>query len=186
MKKNLSRNNSMKALRGILRMNQRQFARLLGVSVDTIGSIETGRIALTRKMNRKISEATAATLLNLWGLNNYGTLVPDGTVYKRCPAPQVLYTKEDWQSWSKRKTAQSVEEDLAWIVPMIRAIFHQAASSPKTKNRIPALKISLLEWFEDSCIHFQLSPFWNRHPSKSQPSPPSSPSNKPGHRKTLP
>ena len=51
----------LKKLRYVLGKSQEQFAAMIGVSVDTIRSIETGRARLTEKVDTKIRLATGAT-----------------------------------------------------------------------------------------------------------------------------
>ena len=58
-------NKSMQNLRAILGKTQKEFAALIGVSIETIRSIEMGRLPVSEKTDLLIRAATGASLHKL-------------------------------------------------------------------------------------------------------------------------
>jgi DNA-binding XRE family transcriptional regulator len=159
-----SPNRTVAKLRNIIGKTQEQFALMLGVSKDTIVSVENGRNRLTPGLAYRIHVATGVNQLNL--LENTGEVwTGDRDRFGRGIKP---YTKEDFERW--RKSVYGPDPD----DPAAReraAEFHFDATKErievllvaatrqgiKGKDRFPAVMQSLEEWLNYVYCEFNLA-----------------------------
>lgn len=161
-------NKSLKNLREILGMSQERFAAEIGVSPDSIDSIEIGRMALTPKMARRITVATGAqlgTTKYVWpSMRASWHPFTDGTVrsgWRNKEHPSNAYTIETFKyHQTKFQTSpKAAEEQLAEIVEQgLRPLFIAASKPSKgAKYRLPALVLELEDWIQEAEAKFKLS-----------------------------
>ena len=84
-----SPNKTVKQLRKILGKSQRDFAAMLGVSVDLIKSVECGRAALADKLIMRIAFSTGAMVAK-------GVMVKGRFVWKPLPDGRVMSHGGSW------------------------------------------------------------------------------------------
>jgi transcriptional regulator with XRE-family HTH domain len=133
-------------LRKIIGKSQSQFAAMLGVSKDTIISVENGRNQLSRNLVKRIEIATGAEL-------------SDGKL--ESPFSQADYTRNDFNRWREKYGQTSEDAALKQLKEMqmwLKVIFLAAAKSGRTGNRdrLPALSLSLVEWLDEARQKFNL------------------------------
>ena len=134
-------------LRHIIGKSQAQFAVMVGVSKDTIISVENGRIKkLSKNLVKRIEIATGANL-------------QEGKL--ESPFKVANYTSEDFKRWRDKygqsnKTAalKQFEEMKTWL----KIVFLAAAKSGRAGNRgrLPAVCLSFAEWLDETRDHFKL------------------------------
>jgi DNA-binding XRE family transcriptional regulator len=127
-------NRTITRLRKIIEKTQEQFALMLGVSKDTIVSVENGRNRLTPRLAKRIYIATGALPSSLEA-NTGEVLAQDHTTR----GPVMPYTKDYFDHW--RKIAMGVVGD----DPVSR---DKAAESmfDLTKDRIEVLLVAATRW----------------------------------------
>ena len=157
-------NRTVAKLRDILDKTQEQFAVMLGVSKDTIVSVENGRNRLTRALVSRIHVATGADPASL--LENAGNVMftgTDGSRREKCE-----YTKESFTAWRKdvfcpnaddpagrKRTAQFFFDQIKGRLEVLLI----AATRPGRKNRdrFPAVIQSLEQWINFVYEDFELA-----------------------------
>jgi len=133
-------------LRKTIGKSQSQFAAMLGVSKDTIISVENCRNQLSRNLAKRIQIATGADL-------HEGKL--------ESPFSQADYTRADFDRW-REKYGQSTEtaalEQFKEMQTWLKVIFLAAAKSGRAGNRdrLPTLSLSLAEWLNENREKFNL------------------------------
>src|ERR1039458_943391 len=145
-------NKTVAKLREILGKTQAQFAVMLGVSRDTIVSVENGRNRLRPGLAYRIHIATGVNQVNL--LENTGVLMTgDQDPYGRGISE---YTRESFEEWrnnvfyegddpaGRKKTAQYFFDHLKGRIEVLLI----AATRPglKGRDRFPAVMQSLEGW----------------------------------------
>jgi len=156
-------NKSVANLRNIIGKTQEQFSVMLGVSKDTIVSIENGRNRLTEQQAWRIYAATGASLTEL--ARGSGAVKIGGS--EPYPRRSKDYTADFFNKWRKdfleladdsyearERAALKFFDDMKdWI-----EILFVAAMLPghKGKDRFPALLHSLDEWIDSTYKGFQL------------------------------
>jgi transcriptional regulator with XRE-family HTH domain len=155
-------NRSVATLRKIIGKTQEQFAVMLGVSKDTIVSVENGRNRLSEPLAWRIYAATGANLGDLSeGSGRVGT---GGNIFEPGSKEYTLDFFNKWRTEFIEETDSSYEareraalkffDDLKdWI-----EVLFVAAMLPghKGKDRFPALMHSLDEWIDTAFEEFQL------------------------------
>lgn len=118
MQTNVTKNESVPRLRGIIGASQAQFARLIGVTVDAVKNWEGGRNGLSPQIGMRIEIATGANSKDLIG--------GDGRLRVSCIAKQAWllkgrpkrhdwnFTKPDYKDWTKR-TGRPSEESIPYL-----------------------------------------------------------------------
>jgi transcriptional regulator with XRE-family HTH domain len=156
-------NKTVAKLRKLIGKTQEQFAVMLGVSKDTIVSVENGRNRLTPGLAYRIHVATGVNQLNL--LENTGILMTgDQDTYGRGISE---YTRECFEKWRKdvfdagddpagrKKTAQYFFDHLKERIEVLLI----AATRPgmKGRDRFPAVMQSLENWINTVYYEFELA-----------------------------
>ena len=130
-------------LREIIGKSQTQFAAMIGVSPDTIISVENARNGLSRKLATKIQIATGA---DLW---------------QETPRTRLNYTLEEFKRWRDKYSPSNETAALKQFEEMkhcLKVVFLAAAKSGLAGNRdrLPAVCLSFREWLTDTRQHFKL------------------------------
>ena len=133
-------------LRRIIGKSQSQFAVMLGVSKDTIISVENARNDLSRNLAKRIAIATGADLIQS---------------KLESPFSRAPYTRADFDRWRKKYSQSTEAQALQQFKEMqtwLKVIFLAAAKSGRAGNRdrLPALSLSLAEWLDQAREQFQL------------------------------
>lgn len=170
----------IKTLRSIMGWSQVNFANNIGVSVQAIASLETGRIPITEKMMRKIRVATGAEFDGIGISFRYTpNPSPDYLPQKSKPQPALTrsgkvyflwhgtdtgprqeYRKEHFTEHRKRMGYDDLGPDKIAdsFCAEIRRMFRAAAqNNGKLRHRLPALAGSLMDWMEDANVDFSLN-----------------------------
>ena len=145
-------NEALKALRKIIGRSQVEFAALIGASKDTVVSWEIGRNKLSSRFAKRIYMATVANPTILCR--------GKGALLNSQGGP---YTKGDFDGWTSGGVGESSEReaqryfdacsDALWLL-------FSAAAMPgagKIKNRLPAVRLSFVEWLEGARQEFKLA-----------------------------
>lgn len=150
MRKTSKRNLTLPKLREVLGVTQSEFAALVGISLDTIKSIESGRQRLSDKLAHRIVLVTGVHALSL--LDNSGVLLN---------SQEDRYTRQDYDFW--RETINPSSESVARqkfkeIKDWIEVVFLAAAKPRnKLKNRLPSVYTSLVNWLDETRTTFKLA-----------------------------
>ena len=108
-------NHPVAAVRGYLKLSQKQFAELIDRSASTVQSIELGRLPLSLNLAARISDRTG--VLMSWLMS--------GDVSKPIPAAEstgyrfVEYTKEHFDLCQSRKMKIADEEHIEMILKLL-------------------------------------------------------------------
>ena len=153
-------------------MSQSEFAGIIGVSPETIGSIEIGRIRLTEKMMRKIRAATGAEFRSRGGFKFSTNPQPPSKLdeVKSDPKGGVYFGNQDEPSFPPYAKEHFIEHRKRFgydksgpdtilndITPSLRLLFRAAAKNDgKVRHRLPALTRALWDWMEDANANFNL------------------------------
>ena len=146
MKPDMKQGRMVTQLRKIIGKSQSQFAAMLGVSKDTIISVENGRNQLSKSLAGKILISTGVSFTdNIWhkGLEDY--------------------TKTDFDEFRK-EFYSPYNETISGRLSEVQSgvgIALRAAAKPGVagvKDRLPAVYFSLLEWLKDIRKNFKLGP----------------------------
>jgi DNA-binding XRE family transcriptional regulator len=133
-------------LRKIINKSQVQFAAMIGVSKHTVISVENGRNQLTRKLARRIHEATGADLMSD---------DPDNLGWNRkYTAAEFNLWREKWYPSNEASARKRFDEMKKWL----KIVFLAAARSGLAGNRdrLPAVSLSFIEWLEETREKFKL------------------------------
>lgn len=176
-------NESLKRLRLILgfgrQISQNRFAEMVGVSLDTIRSVECGRLELSPTLERKIALATGARLHPggaVYNPNNNPEYkrqwrpFTDGTIrsaYVNAEHPGRDYTFETFRYHCRRfaSTPEAARKELDGILPAIESLFMSAARPTSAaagapaemcRNRLPNLAAALWDWISETSSAFGL------------------------------
>jgi transcriptional regulator with XRE-family HTH domain len=154
-KRKKTRNESLVRLRDIIGMTQREFALLVGISLDLVKGIESGRNKLSRIALQRIFMATGVDRASLDegdGMLLYLTRVEE-------------YTKEHFDDWNCRmfpSNKATVWEEFESIVAPHMLLLMLAATRQsklkKVKDRLPALLTSWSDWEREALDNFDLEP----------------------------
>jgi transcriptional regulator with XRE-family HTH domain len=145
-------NLSLVRLREIIGRTQAEFAAMIGVSVDTIKSLETGRLALSPRLAGAIRLATGADVGDLH--RGDGRLTDCGAEYQR----------KHFDLWRTHYFPSSERQAKEWldriVLPHMRLLFLAASKSgrAKLKDRLPGLLLSWQRWEQDAVASFRLEP----------------------------
>lgn len=149
--KNIRWAQSLKNLRKTIGKSQQDFAELIGVSLDLIKSVESGRAPVTRKLATKIQVATAAVIgESRIGANGFGEFEPlknNAVICGWKKGGVVPFTIKAFFYYR-----QSVRPDRDDLVKRLKIIC-QAATA---KNKIESLRWSFIEWAQDAIERFNL------------------------------
>jgi transcriptional regulator with XRE-family HTH domain len=131
-------------LREIIGKSQTQFAAMIGVSPETIISVENARNGLSRKLAKKIHVATGA---DLW---------------QETPGTRLNYTLEEFNRWRDKYSPSNETAALEQFEEMkhcLKVIFLAAAKSgfAGNRDRLPAVCLSFRAWLTDTRQHFKLN-----------------------------
>ena len=156
-------NRTITRLRKIIKKTQPQFATMLGVSKDTIVSVENGRNRLTSRLAKRIYIATGALPSSLEA--NTGEVLAQDHATR---GPVMPYTKDYFEHW--RKTAMGVTDNdpesrdkaaesmFDLTKDRIEVLLVAATRSGFTdRDRFPAVLQSLDEWIETTYHDFALA-----------------------------
>lgn len=149
------RNRSVARLREILGLTQSDFARLIGVSLDLIKGIETGRNRLTQPVAARIFVATGADVQSLLKGKGKVKYLHGG----------IDYREEHYKDWASHVSAMPKEHVLATfhsvIGPHMQLLLLAAARTMrggKVRNRLASLLDSWARWEADVVESFGLKP----------------------------
>ena len=157
-------NKTVAKLRKLIGKTQEQFAVMLGVSKDTIVSVENGRNRLTPGLASRIHVATGASPSSL--LANTGVLmVADHYGHERGTSE---YTKGSFEKWRKDVFGPNPDDPASrkraaqFFFDMMKGrleVLLMAASRPglKGKDRFPAVLQSLEQWINYVYEDFELA-----------------------------
>ncbi|MDB6035306.1 MAG: Helix-turn-helix domain [Verrucomicrobiales bacterium] len=144
-------NLSIRALRVILGLTQAKFATMIGVSTDTIISVELGRNTLSNSLADRIFFAT--------GVETGDLAAGNGSV-RWFAEKKEDYTKEHFEKWKQLIGSQSEElastwaKNLAgWTEILLRAAVR---SGRHNKNRLPAVYMGLVQALNQAREDFKL------------------------------
>ena len=155
-------NKTVAKLRNLIGKTQEQFAVMLGVSKDTIVSVENGRNRLSPGLASRTHIATGADEVNL--LKNSGKVVTPGSGRQ----PEAEYTRKSFDQWRKlvfgpnaddpagrKKTAQFYFDYIKGRIEVLLL----AATRPGVKghDRFPAVIQSLEGWINHAYEEFELA-----------------------------
>jgi DNA-binding XRE family transcriptional regulator len=163
-------------LRNTTGKTQSQFAAMVGVSKDTIISVENGRNKLSPKLAKLIKAATGAIILDdhiefepvydIPHLESMPTLSEEQRTFMRREHDgtgnrEHVYTREDFEKW--RTTYYQCNDELARkhydnIKKWIEVIFRAAAipGLAGNRNRFPAVYQSFVDWLNETRSTFKL------------------------------
>ena len=156
-------NRTITKLRKIIEKTQEQFAVMLGVSKDTIVSVENGRNRLTSRLAKRIYIATGALPSSLE--DNTGEVLAQDHATR---GPVMPYTKDYFDRWrkiamgvvgddpvSRDKTAESMFDLTKDRIEVLLV----AATCPgiTDRDRFPAVLQSLDEWIDATYHDFGLA-----------------------------
>jgi DNA-binding XRE family transcriptional regulator len=156
-------NRTITKLRKIIEKTQEQFAVMLGVSKDTIVSVENGRNRLTSRLAKRIYIATGALPSSLE--DNTGEVLAQDHATR---GPVMPYTKDYFDRWrkiamgvvgddpvSRDKTAESMFDLTKDRIEVLLV----AATRPgiTDRDRFPAVLQSLDEWIDATYHDFGLA-----------------------------
>jgi transcriptional regulator with XRE-family HTH domain len=156
-------NRTVTQLRKIIKKTQEQFALMLGVSKDTIVSVENGRNRLTPRLAKRIHIATGALPDSL--LENKGNLL--ARAYE-LHGPAVPYTKGYFDQW-RRISVGSLDDNQATRDRSAERMFDltkdrievllvaATRSGLSGRDRFPAVLQSLDEWIDTVYHDFGLA-----------------------------
>ena len=146
MKTNLKQGRMVAELRKIIGKSQSQFAAMLGVSKDTIISVENGRNQLSKKLEARIFYATGASFRETEGFDGLKG-----------------YTREEFDKFREyvfqtdEETARdSFDKVKFWIEIVLRAAGQPGLAG--NRDRLPAVCFSLAEWLNEARVNFKLGP----------------------------
>jgi DNA-binding XRE family transcriptional regulator len=155
---------AVRELRWIIGKTQAQFASMIGVSLDTVGSVEIGRNGVSTKLATQIHIATGADAEALL----QGSLVESArSRIKRKAGRSVAvpfdYTKKSFEHWRSSNFQTSEANGLARFNGMkgwIKLVFLAAGRPGRAgnKDRLPGVWLSLVEWLEATRETFKLAP----------------------------
>lgn len=134
-------------LREVIEKTQSQFAVMLGVSKDTIISVENGRNQLSWNLAKRIYIATGANLLK--------------DLFPFTHSPGENYFRKDFEKWLSNYypgNSQTAKDQFNRMQFWIETLFKAAAKPGVAGNRdrLPALHLSLVEWLESARKDFKL------------------------------
>lgn len=153
-KKPTKPNKYLPALRAILGLSQIEFAQLLGVSPDLIGSIEIGRAKLSRKVHLRIYLATGCSGFPLVVDCIHGLDYESDQLRDHAFEP---YTLDSFRAWKQLTTEAVADEMLKPILAGISVIFQAACKERRGKRgKLFPLALSLEEWVFDAMEAFDL------------------------------
>ncbi len=137
---------SIAQLRKIIGKSQSQFAAMIGVSKHTIISVENGRNQLSEKLKRRIYEATGADLDS--------NSPNDRAQIEHYDIERFRRWRQGFHETSEKSARKQFDEMKTWL----RVIFLAAGKSGRAGNRdrLPALRLSLIEWMEEARKNFKL------------------------------
>jgi transcriptional regulator with XRE-family HTH domain len=130
-------------LRKIIGKSQTQFAAMIGVSKDTVISVENGRNQLSRNLAKRIQIATGADLL------------------RATPGNPLNFTSHDCKRWRDKfnpSNEAAALKQFEEMKPWLKVVFLAAAKSGLAGNRdrLPAVCLSFREWLNETRQYFKL------------------------------
>ena len=129
--------------------SQKSFAAMIGVSPDTIASIEIGRNKLAVDLASKIRAAT--------GINIQPYFMGDDRLLNFDWTP---FTNVDFQRWRTRFGGNNEKQIAEWLeeaTDSLSLILKATQEIGTHKNHLPALKLSFYDWCNDVIKQFQLA-----------------------------
>lgn len=156
---------ALRRLRNILGQTQRQFAEMIGVSLQLVKLIEQGRHRVGERLNRKILVATGATLggssLRFDSLKGDWKPFKNGAVLSaKGLAPYTIDVFHQHQRHFGAGDEGAVEDRLSEMLPELRALLKAAAAKSKkrgVKHRLPGLVLDFYEWIEEAAVRYNLN-----------------------------
>lgn len=158
-------NKSMTSLRAILGLTQSEFAKLIGVSLDTIKSIESGRQNLTRNVWLRIRCATGASLgKSQLRFEMPSLFIPftDGRIDCMHPIDgKTEYSKAHYEHHCKiwNGSSENCKKAAKEWAEILEKLFIEAAKPApggRVKFRFFAAQSSLAEWYWETIKKFGL------------------------------
>jgi transcriptional regulator with XRE-family HTH domain len=132
-------------LRKIIGKSQSQFAAMLGVSKDTIISVENGRNQLSKKLEARITITTGANFRK----DGWSNGLEDYTLERFNDFRKEFHESDE-------ETKANIDDVKFWIETIFRAARKSGVGG--NRDRFPAVYYSLLEWFRDTRENFRLGP----------------------------
>lgn len=157
-------NKTVAKLRGILGKTQEQFAVMLGVSKDTIVSVENGRNRMSPGLAARIHIATGVNKPDL--LENTGKLTSGGDEpYRGSKTEFTLESFHKWQSKvfgtdhrdpaGRKQAAQFFFDQIKGRLEVL--LVASTRPGPKGRDRFPAVIQSLESWLQHVYDEFELA-----------------------------
>ncbi len=146
MKSDMKRGRLVAELRKIIGKSQSQFAAMLGVSKDTIISVENGRNQLSKKLEARITIATGANFKEeAWGNGLQDYTLETFNEYR-----------QGFHELDEETSKTRIEAVKFWMETIFKAARKPGVGG--NRDRFPAVFHSLLEWFRDVHENFKLGP----------------------------
>ncbi|HIG30485.1 MAG TPA: XRE family transcriptional regulator [Verrucomicrobiales bacterium] len=133
--------------------NQKRFGELVGVSGETIKSVETGRLKISQELASRIMMATGACPLELRKYSSTGK--PTGKAQTQFGEP---YSKEFFEHWKAgvfKATEENAVQDARTLYGWLEVLF-LASARPGT-DKLATLKMGFIQWLEEAKDTFGLN-----------------------------